>query len=63
MFVITEADAAGIRAVFNEERKSSAVIKLSRRSPGVTHNENVRPEHRRGGRRYQLSFARVLAVV
>jgi hypothetical protein len=36
MFVITEADAAAIRAVFNEEGELSAVIELRRRFPGVT---------------------------
>jgi hypothetical protein len=36
MFVITEADAAAIRAVFNDEGELSAVIELRRRFPGVT---------------------------
>ncbi len=42
MFVITEADAAAIRAVFNEEGELSAVIELRRRFPGVTDNANAR---------------------
>ena len=42
MFVITEADAAAIRAVFNEEGELSAVIELRRRFPGVTDNAKAR---------------------
>jgi hypothetical protein len=36
MFVITEADAAAIRAVFNQEGELSAVIELRRRFPGAS---------------------------
>jgi hypothetical protein len=42
MFVITEADAAAIRAVFNQEGELSAVIELRRRFPGVTDNAEAR---------------------
>jgi hypothetical protein len=42
MFVITEADAAVIRAVFNQEGELSAVIELRRRFPGVTDNAKAR---------------------
>ncbi len=36
MFIVTEADAAAIRAVFHEEGELSAVIELQRRLPGIT---------------------------
>ncbi len=42
MFVITEPDAAAIRAVFNKEGELSAVIELRRRFPGVTDNAKAR---------------------
>jgi hypothetical protein len=42
MFVITEADAAAIRAVFNQEGGLSAVIELRRRFPGVSDNAKAR---------------------
>ena len=42
MFVITEDDAAAIRAVFNQEGELSAVIELRRRFPGVTDNAKAR---------------------
>ena len=42
MFVITEADAAAIRAVFDQEGELSAVIELRRRLPGVTDNAKAR---------------------
>jgi hypothetical protein len=35
MFVITEADAAAIRATFNQEGELSAAIELRRRFPGT----------------------------
>jgi hypothetical protein len=38
MFVVTEADAAAIRAAFNPEGELSAAIELRRRFPGVTDN-------------------------
>ena len=42
MFVITEADAAAIRAIFDEEGELSAAIELRRRFPGVTDNMKAR---------------------
>src|ERR1700681_2694184 len=36
MFVVNEADAAAIRAVFTQEGELSAAIELRRRFPGVT---------------------------
>jgi hypothetical protein len=42
MFVITEADADAIRAVFNQEGELSAAIELRRRFPGVTDNVKAR---------------------
>ena len=38
MFVISEADADAIRAIFNQEGELSAAIELRRRFPGVTDN-------------------------
>src|ERR1700688_5078513 len=38
MFVVTEADAAAIRAVFNQEGELSAAIELRRRFRGITDN-------------------------
>ena len=42
MFVITEADAAAIRATFNQEGELSAAIELRRRCPGITDNAKAR---------------------
>jgi hypothetical protein len=42
LFVITEADADAIRAVFNQEGELSAAIELRRRFPGVTDNAKAR---------------------
>ena len=42
MFVITAADAAAIRAIFNEEGEMSATIELRRRFPGLTDNARAR---------------------
>ena len=42
MFVVTEADAAEIRAIFNEEGELSAAIELRRRFPGVGDNLKAR---------------------
>jgi hypothetical protein len=47
MFVITEADADAIRAVFNQEGELSAAIELRRRFPGVTDNAKARDCARR----------------
>jgi hypothetical protein len=42
MFVITEADAAAIRAVFEQRGEFSAAIELRRRFPGITDNAQAR---------------------
>ena len=42
MFVIAEADADAIRAVFDQEGELSAAIELRRRFPGVTDNARAR---------------------
>jgi hypothetical protein len=42
MFVVTEADAAAIRATFNQEGELSAAIELRRRFPGITDNAKAR---------------------
>ena len=42
MFVITEADAAAIRATFDQEGELSAAIELRRRFPGITDNTKAR---------------------
>ena len=42
MFVITEADAAAIRAIFDQEGELSAAIELRRRFPGITDNTKAR---------------------
>jgi len=35
MFMVTEADAAAIRAAFHEDGELSAVVELRRRFPGI----------------------------
>jgi hypothetical protein len=42
MFLVTEADAEAIRAIFNEEGELSAAIELRRRFPGITDNAKAR---------------------
>ena len=42
MFVVTEADAAAIRAAFHEEGELSAVIELRQRFPGITDHAQAR---------------------
>ncbi len=42
MFVVTEADAAAIRAVFDQEGELSAAIELRRRFPEITDNAKAR---------------------
>jgi hypothetical protein len=42
MFVVTEADAAAIRAVFEQSGELSAAIELRRLYPGVTDNMQAR---------------------
>jgi hypothetical protein len=43
MFIITEADAAAIRAVYEQEGELSAAIELRRLFPGITDNAKARP--------------------
>jgi hypothetical protein len=42
MFVVTEAEAAAIRAVFEQEGELSAAIEVRRLFPGITDNEKAR---------------------
>jgi hypothetical protein len=42
MFTVTEADAAAIRTVFEQEGELSAAIELRRRFPGIIDNEKAR---------------------
>jgi hypothetical protein len=42
MFVVTEADATAIRAIFNQEGELSAAIELRRRFPGIADNTKAR---------------------
>ena len=42
MFVVTEADAAAIRAVYQQRGELSAAVELRRRFPGITHNAQAR---------------------
>ena len=46
MFVVTEADAAAIRAVFEQEGEPSAAIEVRRRFPGTTDNATARAHAR-----------------
>jgi hypothetical protein len=47
VFIVTEADAAEMRAVFNQEGELSAAIELRRRFPGVTDNAKAWASARR----------------
>ena len=42
MFVVTEADAAAIRAVYERSGELSAAVELRRRFPGITDNAQAR---------------------
>jgi hypothetical protein len=42
MFLVTEADADAIRAIFDQEGELSAAIELRRRFPGITDNTKAR---------------------
>jgi hypothetical protein len=42
MFVVTEADAAEIRAVYQQRGELSAAVELRRRFPGITDNAEAR---------------------
>ncbi len=42
MFVVTEADAAAIRAVYQQRGEFSAAVELRRRFSGITDNAQAR---------------------
>jgi hypothetical protein len=42
MFLVTEVDAAAIRAIYEQDGKLSAAIDLRRRFPGITDNAKAR---------------------
>ena len=42
MFVVTEAEAAAIRAIFHEKGEFSAAVELRRLFPGVADNAEAR---------------------
>jgi hypothetical protein len=42
MFMVTEADAAAIRAIFEKDGELSAAIEVRRRFPGVADNVEAR---------------------
>ena len=42
MFVVTEADAAEIRAVYQQRGEFAAAVELRRRFPGITDNAQAR---------------------
>jgi len=42
MFVVSEAEAATIRAVFEQRREFAAAVELRRLFPGVTDNDKAR---------------------
>jgi hypothetical protein len=42
MFVVTEADAAAIRAVYQQRGEFPAAVELCRRFPGITDNAQAR---------------------
>ena len=42
MFVVTEADATAIRAVFRESGEFAAAIEVRRRFPGIADNTQAR---------------------
>ena len=46
MFLVTEASAAAIRAVFEQEGELSAAIELRRLFPGITDNAKARAHAR-----------------
>ena len=50
MFVVTEADAAAIRAVYQQRGEFAAAVELRRRFPGITDDAQaraLRAHHRR----------------
>jgi hypothetical protein len=42
MFLVTEADTAAIRAIYEQDGELSAAIELRRRFPGITDNAKAR---------------------
>ena len=42
MFLVSEADAAAIRAIFEQEGELSAAVELRRLFPGITDNVRAR---------------------
>jgi hypothetical protein len=46
MYVVSEADAAAIRTVFEQDGEFAAAIELRRRFPGITDNEQAREQVR-----------------
>jgi hypothetical protein len=42
MFVISEAEAAAIRAIFHQRGEFSAAVELRRLFPGIADNEHAR---------------------
>jgi hypothetical protein len=46
MFLVTEADAAAIRAIYEQEGELSAAIELRRLFPGIIDNEKARKHAR-----------------
>ena len=46
MFVVTEADAAAIRDIFEREGEFAAAIEVRRRFPGIIDNEKAREQAR-----------------
>ena len=42
MFAITEAEAAAIRAIYQQRGELSAAVELRRRFPGITDNAQAR---------------------
>jgi hypothetical protein len=61
MFLVTEADAEAIRAIFDQEGELSAAIELRRRFPGITDNAKARTHVRTiaGWNRCRLHRARL----
>jgi hypothetical protein len=46
MFVVTEADAAAIRVIFEKEGELSAAIEVRRRFPGIPDNAKAQAHER-----------------
>jgi hypothetical protein len=46
MFVVTEAEAAAIRTIFEKEGELSAAIEVRRLFPGITDNAKARTQAR-----------------